>query len=101
MNIFNSRIDKKRKHPRISALKLDGVRHLAIHLRGNIPIVPLYYAREREVVLRGGSIVPIYGKNQFCRVRKTQIPQMPDALSGLHALHWGHPLGSRYPSENY
>jgi sulfate adenylyltransferase subunit 2 len=31
----------------------------------NIPIVPLYFARERDAVIRDGSIVLIYSKDQL------------------------------------
>jgi sulfate adenylyltransferase subunit 2 len=31
----------------------------------NIPIVPLYFARERDAVIRNGSIVLIYSQNQL------------------------------------
>jgi len=72
-NIFNSRIDKNES---IRVFPLSNWTELDIWLyiyAENIPIVPLYYAREREVVLRGGSIVPIYGKNQILPGEKTQI----------------------------
>ena len=45
---------------------------LYIHAE-NIPIVPLYYAKEREVVERGGSLVLIYSKDQLLPGEKTMI----------------------------
>jgi sulfate adenylyltransferase subunit 2 len=59
-NIFNSRIDKGesiRIFPLSNWTELDV--WLYIHTE-NIPIVPLYFAKERQAVVRGGSIVLIY-----------------------------------------
>ncbi len=59
-NNFNSRIDKGesiRVFPLSNWTELDI--WLYIHVE-NIPIVPLYYAAEREVVERNGSIVLVY-----------------------------------------
>src|SRR5262245_53472198 len=39
----------------------------------NIPIVPLYYAREREVVERNGSIVLIYSRDQLLPGEKSKL----------------------------
>ena len=64
-NVFNSRIDKGesiRIFPLSNWTELDV--WLYIHTE-NIPIVPLYFACEREAVLRGGSIVLIYSKDQL------------------------------------
>jgi sulfate adenylyltransferase subunit 2 len=71
-NIFNSRIDKGesiRIFPLSNWTELDI--WLYIHTE-NIPIVPLYFAKEREVVVRGGSIVVIYSSNQLLPGEKTQ-----------------------------
>ncbi|HMI52889.1 MAG TPA: sulfate adenylyltransferase subunit CysD [Candidatus Saccharimonadales bacterium] len=72
-NIFNSRIDKNES---IRVFPLSNWTELDIWLyiyAESIPIVPLYYAREREVVLRGDTIVPIYGQGQVLSGEKTQI----------------------------
>lgn len=66
-NLFNSRIDKGesiRIFPLSNWTELDV--WLYIHVE-KIPIVPLYYARPREVVERGGSLVLIYSKDQLLR----------------------------------
>jgi len=71
-NIFNSRIDKGesiRIFPLSNWTELDI--WLYIHAE-NIPIVPLYFAQEREVVIRGGSIVVIHSDNQLLPGEKTQ-----------------------------
>src|ERR1700737_3378091 len=59
-NIFNSRIDKGES---IRVFPLSNWTELDIWLyiqAENIPIVPLYFAKEREAVLRNGSIVLIH-----------------------------------------
>jgi sulfate adenylyltransferase subunit 2 len=64
-NIFNSKIDKGesiRIFPLSNWTELDV--WLYIHTE-NIPIVPLYFAREREAVVRDGSIVLIYSKDHL------------------------------------
>src|SRR5271170_5281570 len=72
-NIFNSRIDKGesiRVFPLSNWTELDI--WLYIHAE-QIPIVPLYYAKEREVVLRNGSIVVIHSPKQLLPGEKTQM----------------------------
>ncbi|MBV6431711.1 MAG: Sulfate adenylyltransferase subunit 2 [Bryobacteraceae bacterium] len=57
-NVFNSRIDKGqsiRVFPLSNWTELD-VWHY-IHLE-NIPVVPLYFAKPRPMVVRGGSLIP-------------------------------------------
>src|SRR5712664_1168724 len=64
-NLYNSRVDKGesiRVFPLSNWTELDVWQY--IHLE-NIPIVPLYLAREREVVLRNGAIVLIHSKNDL------------------------------------
>jgi sulfate adenylyltransferase subunit 2 len=64
-NIFNARIDKGesiRVFPLSNWTELDV--WLYIHVE-QIPIVPLYCAREREVVEREGSIVLIHSRNEL------------------------------------
>ena len=72
-NIFNSRIDKGES---IRVFPLSNWTELDIWLyiqAENIPIVPLYFAKEREVVLRNGSIVLIHNVNQLLPGEKTQM----------------------------
>lgn len=58
-NVFNSRVDNG-QHIRVFPLsnwtELDVWQYIE---RENIPIVPLYYAKERPMVVRGGSLIPI------------------------------------------
>jgi len=70
-NIFNSRIDKGesiRVFPLSNWTELDI--WLYIHAE-KIPIVPLYYARKREVVNRDGSLILIHSKDQLLPGEKT------------------------------
>jgi sulfate adenylyltransferase subunit 2 len=72
-NIFNSRIDKGesiRVFPLSNWTELDV--WLYIHAE-KIPIVPLYYSKEREVVERNGSLVVIYSKEQLFPGEKTKV----------------------------
>jgi sulfate adenylyltransferase subunit 2 len=71
-NIFNSKIDKGesiRIFPLSNWTELDV--WLYIHTE-KIPIVPLYFAREREAVVRDGSIVLIYSKDQLRLAEKSR-----------------------------
>jgi sulfate adenylyltransferase subunit 2 len=71
-NTFNSRIGKGesiRVFPLSNWTELDI--WLYIHVE-NIPIVPLYFAREREAVVRNGSIVVIHSPKQLLPGEKTQ-----------------------------
>src|SRR5882762_6175668 len=64
-NIFNSRINKGES---IRVFPLSNWTELDIWLyiqAENIPIVPLYFAKEREVVLRNDSIVLIHNAKQL------------------------------------
>ena len=72
-NIFNSKIDKGesiRIFPLSNWTELDV--WLYIHTE-KIPIVPLYFAQEREAVVRDGSIVLIYSKDQLRLGEKSQL----------------------------
>ena len=64
-NLFNSHIEKNesiRVFPLSNWTELDVWHYIQLE---NIPIVPLYYAREREVVVRNGSLVLIHSKQEL------------------------------------
>ncbi len=72
-NILNSRINKSeniRVFPLSNWTELDVWLYIRVE---NIPIVPLYYAREREVVERNGSLVLIYSHDQLLPGEKTEL----------------------------
>lgn len=71
-NIFNSRINKGES---IRVFPLSNWTELDVWLyiyTENIPIVPLYFARERPVVLRNGSIVLIHSEEELHRGERPQ-----------------------------
>src|SRR5689334_15402610 len=71
-NIFNSRLDKGES---IRVFPLSNWTELDVWLYINaeqIPIVPLYFAKERDVVFRNGSIVVINAPAQLLPGEKTQ-----------------------------
>jgi sulfate adenylyltransferase subunit 2 len=72
-NIFNGRINKGesiRVFPLSNWTELDV--WLYIHVE-KIPIVPLYYSREREVVARNGSLILIHSNGELLPGEKTQF----------------------------
>jgi len=74
-NIFNSKIDNGesiRIFPLSNWTELDV--WLYIHTE-KIPIVPLYFAKEREAVVRDGSIVLIYSNDELRLGEKSQFIQ--------------------------
>jgi sulfate adenylyltransferase subunit 2 len=71
-NIFNSRIDKGES---IRIFPLSNWTELDVWLyiyTEKIPIVPLYFAKEREAVIRDGSVVLIYSQDQLRSGEKSQ-----------------------------
>jgi sulfate adenylyltransferase subunit 2 len=72
-NIFNSRIDNGES---IRVFPLSNWTELDIWLyieAESIPIVPLYFAKDREVILRNGSIVLIHSATELLAGEKTQM----------------------------
>ncbi|HTP88687.1 MAG TPA: sulfate adenylyltransferase subunit CysD [Bryobacteraceae bacterium] len=57
-NLYNARIDKGetiRVFPLSNWTELDVWQYIALE---NIPVVPLYFAKEREMVVRNGTLIP-------------------------------------------
>ena len=72
-NIFNSRIDKG-ESIRVFPLSNWTEADVWLYIQAeNIPIVPLYFAKEREVVMRNGSIVLIHSAKELLPGEKTLI----------------------------
>src|SRR5205807_6649128 len=74
-NVFNSRINKGES---IRVFPLSNWTELDVWLyiyTEQIPIVPLYFARERSVVLRNGSIVLIHSEDELRRGERAQLLQ--------------------------
>ena len=72
-NLYNARIDKGetiRVFPLSNWTELDVWQY--IHLE-KIPIVPLYFAKEREMVVRGGTLIPVEHNPPMMPGEKTQM----------------------------
>jgi sulfate adenylyltransferase subunit 2 len=72
-NILNSQISQSES---IRVFPLSNWTELDVWLyiyKEKIPIVPLYYAREREIVERNGSIVLIYSQKQLLPGEKSKV----------------------------
>jgi sulfate adenylyltransferase subunit 2 len=72
-NILNSRINKGES---IRVFPLSNWTELDVWLyiyAENIPIVPLYFAKEREVAIRNGAITVIYDRTQLLPGERTEI----------------------------
>src|SRR6201984_2583321 len=83
-NILNSRINKSES---IRVFPLSNWTELDVWLyiyTEKIPIVPLYLAKEREAVIRDGSIVLIYSQDQPRSGEKSQ-----KLKCRLRSLRWG------------
>jgi len=64
-NIYNSRLlpgESMRVFPLSNWTELDIWRYIADE---RIPVVPLYFAAEREVVVRGGQLIPVGAKTRL------------------------------------
>ena len=68
----------------------------------NIPIVPLYFAKEREAVVRGGSIVVLHDKvGPAARRKDAADGEVPHALARLRAVHRRDPLRRRHGAQDH
>jgi sulfate adenylyltransferase subunit 2 len=72
-NLYNARIDKGesiRVFPLSNWTELDVWQY--IHLE-KIPIVPLYFAKQREMLVRGGTLIPVEHNPPMMPGEKTQM----------------------------
>ena len=102
-NIFNSRLikgDSIRVFPLSNWTELDV--WLYIRYMESIPIVPLYFARERPgSAARRGSIIVIHSEKELLTGEKLANGEVPDALAGLRAVHGRHPVRCGYGTGNH
>ena len=73
-NVYNSRIDpgeSLRVFPLSNWTELDVWQYIHVE---NIPIVPMYFAKEREMLVRGESLIPL--EQPFIPLRPGEQPQM-------------------------
>ena len=100
-NLYNGRIDKGetiRVFPLSNWTELDVWQY--IHLE-NIPIVPLYFAKLRPMVVRGETLLPIEHDAPLLPGEQPQMVDVPHAVAGLHALHGRHPFRRRHRPQNH
>ena len=70
--------------------------------RENIPIVPLYYAKPRPMVVRGGSLIPVEQDFSLLRLaKKAQMVMCRMRSAWLQALHRRNSLRSRHNRQNH
>jgi sulfate adenylyltransferase subunit 2 len=72
-NIYNARVDKGesiRVFPLSNWTELDIWEYIHVE---QIPIVPLYYARERKVVLRNGSIILLHSDKDLLPGERAEV----------------------------
>ncbi len=100
-NIFNSRINKGesiRVFPLSNWTEADVWFYIYLE---KIPIVPLYFAKEHDVVIRGGSIVVVYDKWDLLPGEKTQRMVVSHEVARMRAVHGSDSLHGRHRAENY
>jgi sulfate adenylyltransferase subunit 2 len=74
-NLYNGRIDKGesiRVFPLSNWTELDVWQYIQFE---NIPVVPLYFAKERPMIVRGGSLLPLEGNPPLLSGEKPQMVQ--------------------------
>jgi sulfate adenylyltransferase subunit 2 len=74
-NIYNSEINEGesiRVFPLSNWTELDVWEYIKLE---NIPIVPLYYAKEREVVIRNGIVIPIDPSQEYTKAKEGEKVQ--------------------------
>ena len=100
-NLYNSRVDKG-QHIRVFPLsnwtELDVWQYIE---RERIPIVPMYYAKLRPMVVRGDALISVEQEFMLHAGREAADGDVPDALARLQPLHGRDPLRSRYHRENH
>ena len=59
-HLYNARKQPRRVDPRLPALELDRARRLGVRRSSrSIPVVPLYFAKERPIVRRNGTLLMV------------------------------------------
>ena len=101
-NLLNGRIrpgESIRVFPLSNWTEIDVWQYIHVE---NIPIVPLYYAKEREVIVRGNSLDrPGAAVRRDDARREAADGEVPHALARLLAVHGRHPLRRRHGAEDH
>ena len=99
-NLFNARIhpgESLRIFPLSNWTEMDVWQY--IHAE-NIPIVPMYFAKEREMLVRGESLIPTRAAvHSHAAGRKAANGALPHAVAGMQPVHRSHPVATptRFP----
>ena len=86
-NLYNCRVGQEesiRVFPLSNWTELDI--WMYIH-REHIPVVPLYFARERRVVIRGEQLIPVEGQARDAARRDPPLHGLPVPHPGLFSVH--------------
>ena len=100
-NLYNARIhpgESIRVFPLSNWTEMDVWQY--IH-EERIPVVDLYFARERPMFVRGDVLLPIEQEFMALARRKTADGEVPSAFTGLQPVHGGHPLRCGDDSGHY
>ena len=73
---------------------------LYIHAE-KIPIVPLYFAKEREAIVRGNSVSAAAKRRAPASRRKGADGEVPHALAGMRSVHRRNPLRCGHGAEDH
>ena len=83
-----ARINTGREHTRVSPLELDRTRRLGVHPGGEHPGRAAVLCQERrDARARGIALISLSTIRRYCPA-KTAVGNVPDAIAGLHILHW-------------
>ena len=94
-SLFNARVDRGesiRVFPLSNWTELDVWQYILLE---NIPIVPLYFTKERPVVVRGASLLPAEHDPPLLPGETPTDGSLPHAFPGMHLLHGRDPLECR------
>ncbi len=100
-NLYNSRIapgESIRVFPLSNWTELDIWHYIYLE---QIPIVPLYYAKEREMIVRGDSLIPTEQTFVKSLPGEIQMVKIPPPLARLQPLHRSHPLRRRHHPQDH
>ena len=100
-NIFNARVHKGeniRVFPLSNWTELDVWQYIE---EENIPIVPLYFAKERSMIVRNGSLLPVEREIPLLAGEAASAGALPDAFAWLQSVHRGDSIQCRYGWKNH
>ncbi len=101
-NLYNGRIDpgeSMRVFPLSNWTEMDVWQYIHVE---NIPIVPMYFAKDREMLVRGESLDPAGAAVHSAAARREAADgALPHAVARLQPLHRRHPVRRRHGAEDH